>query len=69
MAYHQTHSDHIVKIDSADEFKVYEDTDAFATNVEGITLMTYYADCTPLFFHDPVKHVIGMAHRLRAAVI
>ena len=62
VATHQTHSDHIVKIDSADEFKVYEDTDAFATNVEGITLMTYYADCTPLFFHDPVKHVIGMAH-------
>ena len=59
---HQTHSDHIVKIDSVNQFEIFEDTDGFVTNVPGITLMTFYADCTPLYFYDPIKKVVGMAH-------
>ncbi len=59
---HQTHSDNIVKIESVNQFKIYEDTDGFITDVSGITLMTFYADCTPLYFYDPVKKVVGIAH-------
>ncbi|MEA3422861.1 MAG: peptidoglycan editing factor PgeF [Bacillota bacterium] len=62
VATHQTHSDNIVKIESVNQFKIYEDTDGFITDVPGITLMTFYADCTPLYFYDPVKKVIGIAH-------
>ncbi len=62
VATHQTHSDHIVRIDEVQAFKVYDDTDGFATNVKGITLMTFYADCTPLFFYDTVKKVVAVAH-------
>ncbi len=36
--------------------------DALLTNVPGILLTSFYADCVPLFFCDPVNHVIGLAH-------
>ena len=36
--------------------------DALVTNEEGVTLVTYYADCTPLFFVDTKKKAIGLAH-------
>lgn len=36
--------------------------DGLITNEKGVTLVTHYADCTPLFFVDTVKKVIGLAH-------
>lgn len=36
--------------------------DALITNTPGVTLVTYYADCTPLFFVDTEKRAIGLAH-------
>lgn len=38
------------------------DVDGMVTNVPGLVLMTFYADCTPLYFLDPVKRVIGLSH-------
>ena len=32
------------------------------TNEKGVTLVTYYADCTPLFFVDTKNKAIGLAH-------
>ena len=42
--------------------KDIESVDALVTNESGVTLVTYYADCTPVFFVDTVKKVIGLAH-------
>lgn len=39
-----------------------QSVDAVVTNEKGVTLVTYYADCTPLFFVDTKKKVIGLAH-------
>lgn len=39
-----------------------ESVDALITNEPGVTLVTHYADCTPLFFADPEKRVIALAH-------
>lgn len=39
-----------------------QSVDALVTNEAGVTLVTYYADCTPLFFVDTKKKVIGLAH-------
>ena len=39
-----------------------QSVDALITNEPGVTLVTYYADCTPLFFVDPVQRAIGLAH-------
>lgn len=36
--------------------------DGLVTNVPGIPLMTFYADCVPLFFYDSVKQVVALAH-------
>lgn len=36
--------------------------DALITNEPNVTLVTYYADCTPLFFVDTSKKAIGLAH-------
>lgn len=40
----------------------YTDVDGLITNVPGICLVTFYADCVPLLFVDPVKRVVGTSH-------
>lgn len=42
--------------------KDYHDIDGLVTNVPGLTLVTSYADCVPLFFIDPVKKAVGLSH-------
>lgn len=39
-----------------------QSVDALVTNEPNVTLVTYYADCTPVFFVDKVKKVIALAH-------
>lgn len=36
--------------------------DALVTNEPDVTLVTHYADCTPLLLADPEKKVIALAH-------
>ena len=36
--------------------------DGLLTDEPGVTLVTYYADCVPLYFLDPVHRAIGLAH-------
>lgn len=38
------------------------DIDGLITKEKGLVLVTSYADCVPLYFVDPVNHVIGLAH-------
>ncbi|MGN0325073.1 MAG: peptidoglycan editing factor PgeF [Lachnospiraceae bacterium] len=42
--------------------KKFYDTDGMVTNEAGIVLATFYADCVPLYFVDPVKRAIGLSH-------
>lgn len=39
-----------------------QSVDGLITDDPGVTLVTYYADCVPLYFADPVHHAIGLAH-------
>jgi polyphenol oxidase len=39
-----------------------EQTDGLVTNVANIVLTTFYADCVPLYFLDPVNKVIASSH-------
>ena len=39
-----------------------DSVDALVTNQENVTLVTYYADCTPVFFVDKKNKVIALAH-------
>ena len=42
--------------------KDIESVDALVTIEPGVTLCTYYADCTPIFFVDTGTKAIGLAH-------
>ena len=33
----------------------YDPVDGLTTDIPGIMLVTYYADCVPLYFYDPVR--------------
>lgn len=64
----QTHTTNVRIITEDDKGKGitrdrdYTDVDGMLTNNPNIVLFTYYADCVPLFFADPVKKIVGMAH-------
>ncbi len=36
--------------------------DALITNVPGVPLITFYADCVPVFILDPVNKAVGLVH-------
>ncbi|MFS0727620.1 peptidoglycan editing factor PgeF [Paenibacillus sp. 1P07SE] len=38
------------------------DCDAVVTAEKGVLLTSLYADCVPLYFHDPRREVIALAH-------
>ena len=40
----------------------YTDVDGLITNEPGLILSTFYADCVPLYFVDPVHKAIGLSH-------
>ena len=40
----------------------YDNIDGLVTDEKNITLSTFYADCVPLYFYDPVNHIIGLSH-------
>lgn len=42
--------------------KDYSDVDGLVTNEKGVILATFYADCVPLLFVDPIQKAIGCSH-------
>ncbi|MCC8044756.1 MAG: peptidoglycan editing factor PgeF [Clostridiales bacterium] len=40
----------------------YQDVDGLVTNEPGVVLTTFFADCVPLYFVDPVHQAIGLSH-------
>ncbi|MGN0299544.1 MAG: peptidoglycan editing factor PgeF [Lachnospiraceae bacterium] len=65
---HQTHTTNVRVVTAEDagcgiiRERPYQDVDGFVTNVPGIVLVTFYADCVPLYFVDPVHRAIGLSH-------
>jgi YfiH family protein len=64
----QTHTTNIRICTEADrgmgitKARPYGDVDGLMTDVPGLVLVTFYADCVPLYFLDPVKKVIALSH-------
>ncbi len=64
----QVHENNILEVDERDRGKgISKETDivaidGFVTNKKAVALVTFYADCVPLFFLDPVKKAIGLSH-------
>lgn len=65
----QTHGAEIAAVREADRGRGQKDrtsafqaTDGLLTDVPGVFLTSFYADCVPLYFYDPVHQVVGLAH-------
>lgn len=64
----QTHTTNIRRVTKEDAGKGvtkepdYEEIDGLITNEPGLILCTSFADCVPLYFVDPKKQAIGLAH-------
>lgn len=64
----QTHTANIRLVSAEDKGKGiirpkdYRDVDGLITNEKSVVLCTFFADCVPLFFVDPVKKAIGLSH-------
>lgn len=57
---------HVVKEEDAGKGIIKEsdikNIDGLVTNIKNIPLITFYADCVPLFFYDKLYKVVGLAH-------
>lgn len=64
----QTHTVNVLRVDSrfagagVSIPKPYTDVDGLITDERGLLLATFFADCVPLFFVDPVHRAIGLSH-------
>jgi len=64
----QTHTVNVRRVTAEDRGKVavckpdYGDVDGLVTNEKGIVLAAFTADCVPIYFVDPVKEAVGLAH-------
>ena len=64
----QTHTTNVRKVTAEDagngltREREFHDTDGLITDVPGLVLSTFYADCVPLYFVDPVHRAIGLSH-------
>lgn len=64
----QIHSDEIYDAKPSDRGKGLIEPrelvgkDGLMTDSPGVVLVTFYADCTPLYFLDPVRRVIALSH-------
>lgn len=65
----QTHGTQITEITEQERGRGGESLETALDSVDGlytkqtdILLTSYYADCVPLFFYDPVQRLIGVAH-------
>lgn len=64
----QTHTTNVIRVTEEDAGKgvtrpkVWRDVDGMITDTPGIVLATYYADCVPLYFVDPINRAIGLSH-------
>lgn len=65
---YQTHTTNVRRVTEEDAGKGilierdYRDVDGLITNIPGITLVTFFADCVPLYFLDPIHKAIGLSH-------
>jgi YfiH family protein len=64
----QTHTTNVIVVDEKDAGNgivrplPYDDVDGLITNVKDMPLVTFYADCVPLFMYDPVHEVVALSH-------
>lgn len=62
---HETNIQYVTQEDAGNGIRYknkWDSVDGMYTKEKGITLVTHYADCVPLFFYAKAYHTIGLAH-------
>lgn len=64
---HQTHTTNVRRVGAEDRGKGFDrpgfhDVDGLITDEPSVVLVTFYADCVPLYFVDPEHRAIGLSH-------
>jgi len=64
----QVHGDNIVHVTNNHRGngllspQCFDGVDGFITNERHVALVTFYADCVPIFLYDPILQAIGLCH-------
>ena len=64
----QTHTTNVIAVDynmagmGLTRARNFDNVDGLVTNEPGLCLITYFADCVPVYFIDPVNRCIGASH-------
>lgn len=58
----QTHSINVISVNKNTDFANLKDIDGIVTDDDNLVLVTYYADCLPIFLLDTTKNVYGILH-------
>jgi len=65
----QVHGNIVTRVEQSDRGRgarqleeAIPNSDAMITNNPGVYLLSFYADCVPVYFYDPVNRAIGIAH-------
>ena len=64
----QTHTTNVLRVGrkqcgiGVTRKRPYTDVDGLITNEPNVVIATFYADCVPLYFVDPVHRAIGLSH-------
>lgn len=59
---YQVHGSRVAVVGAGDRGLVIQGTDALITDEPRVLLMLRFADCTPVWLYDPVRHAVGLAH-------
>lgn len=58
----QVHGKKVAAVDAKNRGKSVRDTDGLVTRTQSVLLTVTVADCLPIYFCDPRRRVIGLAH-------
>ena len=65
----QVHGNVVTRVERKDQGRgahelaaAIPNSDAMITNARGVYLLSFYADCVPVYLYDPVNRAIGIAH-------
>ncbi|MDR1533385.1 MAG: peptidoglycan editing factor PgeF [Clostridiales bacterium] len=56
----QTHGVNICRVSA--KGMDYGRADGLLADTGGVVLVTFHADCAPIFFYDPINNAVGLAH-------
>ncbi len=56
------HENRVVEVNKVSQDQVIDNCDALITKQKGVALTVTAADCLAIYFYDPVKEIIALAH-------